>query len=810
MLSDEAQIAINFALIDAGERRHEFASLEHLLLGLVHDGDIKRLLRANGVKPSTIKKELEEFLEGQLEPVPDDRLLRPELSVGVRRVVSRAVHHVAGSSQDEVRAPNLLVALFAEPDAWALYLLEKYGLSRLDVVSWISHGDDEDADDIDGDDPAEGALERTHDMDFDADEDAEDDASGDPLERFTRNLNMDAVEGRIDPLIGRDLEIERAIRVLARRRKNNPLFVGESGVGKTAIAEGLARRIVDGDVPKALASATIYSLDMGSLIAGTRYRGDFEARLKAVIKAIEKIEGGVLFIDEIHTIIGAGAVSGGAMDASNMLKPALAAGRLKCIGSTTFKEYRSYFEKDRALTRRFQKIDVHEPSLDDAIQILQGLQPTYEAYHEVTYEPDAIEDAVRLSDRHLHDRHLPDKAIDLIDEAGAFVKLDPERDPVVTAADIREIVSRIAMIPSVDVTTTDRERLARLEDELKAAVFGQDAAIEQVVRAVHMSRAGLGAPERPMGAFIFTGPTGVGKTEVARQLAKTLGVELLRFDMSEYMERHSVSRLIGAPPGYVGYDQGGQLTEAVTKNPHAVILLDEIEKAHPDVFNILLQVMDSGRLTDNNGRTSDFRNVVLIMTSNVGARELSSLRIGFSKSVQSGDDDKAFKRAFSPEFRNRLDARVRFQPLPTDVMHNIVRKFVAELAGQLREKDVELHIDQAGVEWLAKEGFDPLMGARPLARTIREHVRAEISEQLLFGALTDGGRVDVSADEMGVTFAYTSAPPAEPAVDASTNDADADEADADEAPTADETPSDDESAAVVEADAASADDSSDA
>ena len=754
MLSDEAQIAINFALIDAGERRHEFASLEHLLLGLVHDADIKRLLKAHGIKHTAVKQDLEEFLEGQLEPVPEDHLVRPELSVGVRRVVSRAVHHVAGSSQDEVRAPNLLVALFAEPDAWALYLLEKHGLSRLDVVSWISHGGEDEFDD-----PSDGALERAHESDFDADEEGGEDASGDPLEKFTRNLNMDAVEGRIDPLIGRDDEVERAIRVLARRRKNNPLFVGESGVGKTAIVEGLARRIVDGEVPKALASATIYSLDMGSLIAGTRYRGDFEARLKAVIKAIEKVEGGVLFIDEIHTIIGAGAVSGGAMDASNMLKPALAAGRLKCIGSTTFKEYRSYFEKDRALTRRFQKIDVHEPSVDDAIRILKGLQPTYESYHEVSYDADAIEDAVRLSDRHLHDRHLPDKAIDLIDEAGAFVKLDPERDPVVSAADIREIVSRIAMIPSADVSTTDRERLARLEDDLKLAVFGQDDAIEQVVRAVHMSRAGLGAPERPMGAFIFTGPTGVGKTEVARQLAKTLGVELLRFDMSEYMERHSVSRLIGAPPGYVGYDQGGQLTEAVTKNPHAVILLDEIEKAHPDVFNILLQVMDSGRLTDNNGRTADFRNVVLIMTSNVGARELSSLRIGFSKSVQSGDDDKAFKKAFSPEFRNRLDARVRFQPLPPDVMHDIVRKFVSELAAQLREKDVELRVEVPAIEWLATEGFDPLMGARPLGRTIREHVRAPISEQLLFGALADGGRAIVSADEMGITFTYERAAP---------------------------------------------------
>ncbi len=749
MLSDEAQVAINFALIDAGERRHEFASLEHLLFGLLHDDEVRRVIRAAGANPRKLRDEVSDFLSSAIEPVPEGMLVRPELSLGVRRVVARAVGHVSGSSQDEVKGPNLLVAMYAEPDSHAVYLLESAGVDRLSVVSLLSHGrlDDEDGD-SDDDDPRSLSLVG------DSDDD-EEDATRDPLARYTQNLNEQAREGRIDLLIGRDAEIERAVRVLARRRKNNPLFVGESGVGKTAIAEGLARRIVDGKVPDALLDATIYSLDMGALIAGTRYRGDFEERLKAVIKALQAVEGAVLFIDEIHTIIGAGAVSGGAMDASNMLKPALASGNLRCIGSTTFKEYRGYFERDRALSRRFQRIDVHEPSVEECKEILRGLKPTYEAFHNVEYDDEALDRAVELSDRHLHDRHLPDKAIDLIDEAGAFVKLDPNREQRVTTSDIRAIVSRIAGIPNEDVTETDRDRLARLDDDLRQAVFGQDEAIREVVAAVKLARSGLAAPDKTLGAFMFTGPTGVGKTEVARQLAQTLGVELVRFDMSEYMERHSVSRLIGAPPGYVGFDQGGLLTEAVTKTPHAVILLDEIEKAHPDVFNILLQVMDSGRLTDNNGRTADFRNVIIIMTSNVGARELATVRIGFSQELATGDDEQAFKRVFSPEFRNRLDARVRFAPLRPEVMERIVHKFVDELATQLAPRHVEIDIDDSAVQKLAELGFDPLMGARPLSRIIKEKVKLPLSEKLLFGELINGGHVVVAYDGEEFTFECT-------------------------------------------------------
>lgn len=750
MFSQEVEIAINVALNDASSRRHEYAGLEHLLYALLLDDGTKRHLKRAGCKIDKLKSDLEEFLDSKIETLRGNQVVQPDLSVAMQRVLNRAMFHGQNFQLDKVLGIHVIAEMYKERDSFAVYLLERNGLSKTDFLRYISHGV-QDEDEGGKEDGSEYALEGRE------EEGEDEDAKKDPLKAYTSNLNERARQGGIDPLIGRDLELERTIHVLARRRKNNPLFVGDSGVGKTAMAEGLARKIVDGDVPDSVKNMEIFSLDMGTLIAGTRYRGDFEARLKAVVNAIKKRQGAVLFIDEIHTLVGAGAVSGGAMDASNMLKPALNSGELRCIGSTTFKEFRNYFEKDRALARRFQKIDIMEPSRNDAVLILKGLQKTYEEFHGVTYSEDAVEAAVDLSMKYLHERRLPDKAIDLIDEAGALVKLDPKLEKHVDAVLIERVVSRMARIPSQDVTLSDRDRLAKLESDLKGVVFGQDDAIHEVVSAVKLARAGLNAPEKPLGSFVFTGPTGVGKTEVARQLAKTLGIELIRFDMSEYMERHAVSRLIGAPPGYVGFDQGGLLTEAITKHPHAVLLLDEIEKAHPDMFNILLQVMDHGKLTDNNGRTSDFHNVILIMTSNVGARELASRKIGFSSEIQMGDEDKAFQRAFSPEFRNRLDARISFAPLASEVMERIVEKFIEELRLQLQDRQVEIELSEKAVTYLAEKGFDPLMGARPLGRVIKEKIKQPISEEILFGALEHGGQVFVDLDEQEkLIFSYES------------------------------------------------------
>jgi ATP-dependent Clp protease ATP-binding subunit ClpA len=743
MLSKELEQSLNAAFKEARDQGHEFMTVEHLLLALLQNPAATDALRACGGDLNQFQRELMAFIE---ETTPhlapnDSRDIQPTL--GFQRVLQRAVYHVQSSGRKEVTGANVLVAIFSEQQSQAVYFLNKQNITRLDVVNYISHGITK----VNGD---EGSTSTQ----TGEEEGAQENTSKRALESFATNLNQLARQGKIDPLIGRRHEIERTIQVLCRRRKNNPLYVGEAGVGKTAIAEGLAKMIVDGEVPEVLSDAVIYSLDLGSLVAGTKYRGDFEKRLKSVLSQLRKEPHAVLFIDEIHTIIGAGAASGGVMDASNLIKPVLASGDLKCIGSTTYQEYRGIFEKDRALARRFQKIDVPEPTVDETFEILKGLRSRFERHHSVKYSSKALRAAAELSARYINDRHLPDKAIDVIDEAGASVHLLPaaRRKKTIGVTDIENIVARIARVPARNVSASDKDTLRNLERDLKMVVFGQDQAIDTLASAIKMARTGLRDERKPIGSFLFAGPTGVGKTEVTRQLALTMGIELIRFDMSEYMERHTVSRLIGAPPGYVGFDQGGLLTEAVNKSPHAVLLLDEIEKAHPDVFNLLLQVMDNGTLTDNNGRKADFRNVVLVMTTNAGAADMSRPSIGFTQQDHTSDGSEAIKRLFTPEFRNRLDAVIQFNALQPSTITHVVDKFIIELESQLEQKQVGIEFDLAARAWLAEHGFDPRMGARPMARVIQEHVKKPLAEELLFGRLAHGGHIRVSVVNDALSF----------------------------------------------------------
>src|SRR5580765_2759993 len=749
--------SLHRALAIANERHHEYATLEHLLLALIDDQDASAVMRACNVDLDKLRRSLTAYLESELENLITDGAEDSKPTAGFQRVIQRAVIHVQSSGREEVTGANVLVAIFAERESHAAYFLQEQDMTRYDAVNYISHGIakrpglsesrpvrgvEEEADTKGGDEPKK---------------------KGDALDAYCVNLNKKAKDGKIDPLIGRDSEINRTIQVLCRRQKNNPLFVGEAGVGKTAIAEGLARRIIHGEVPDVLKGATVFALDMGTLLAGTRYRGDFEERLKQVIKEIEAYPGAIMFIDEIHTVIGAGATSGGAMDASNLLKPALASGTIRCIGSTTYKEYRQYFEKDRALVRRFQKIDVNEPSIPDAIEIMKGLKPYFEAYHKLKYTSEAIKAAVELSARYIHDRKLPDKAIDVIDESGAAQMLLPEsrRKKTIGIKEIETTISTMARIPPKTVSKDDAAVLQHLEQTLKTVVYGQDKAIEALSASIKLARAGLREPEKPIGCYLFSGPTGVGKTEVAKQLAASLGVELIRFDMSEYMERHTVSRLIGAPPGYVGFDQGGLLTDGVDQHPHCVLLLDEVEKAHPDLFNILLQVMDHGKLTDHNGKNVDFRNVILIMTTNAGAADLAKPAIGFGSGIRMGDDHEAINRMFTPEFRNRLDATISFAALSPATIGRVVGKFVLQLEEQLADRNVTIELDEAARDWLSAKGYNPLFGARPLARIIQEHIKKPLAEELLFGALAKGGVVMVSVDKEAdkLTFAFVPRPP---------------------------------------------------
>ncbi|MDJ0929892.1 ATP-dependent Clp protease ATP-binding subunit ClpA [Breoghania sp.] len=735
--------ALHQALAHANERNQEYATLEHLLLALIDDQDAAAVMRACNVDLDLLRRNLIEYIDTELDNLVHDTDDDSKPTAGFQRVIQRAVIHVQSSGREEVTGANVLVAIFAERESHAAYFLQEQDMTRYDAVNYISHGIakrsgsseqrtvrgvDEDAATVEDQEPTKKKT--------------------DALEAYCVNLNEKAREGKIDPLIGRDKEIQRTIQVLCRRQKNNPLFVGDPGVGKTAIAEGLARRIVSADVPEVLRDSTIFSLDMGALLAGTRYRGDFEERLKQVVKEIEDYPGAIMFIDEIHTVIGAGATSGGAMDASNLLKPALASGAIHCIGSTTYKEYRQFFEKDRALVRRFQKIDVNEPSLTDAIAILKGLKPYFETYHKVRYTNDAIKSAVELSARYISDRKLPDKAIDVIDETGASQRLLPEsrRRKTIGVKEIESTIATMARIPPKSVSRDDAEMLLGLSASLKRVVYGQDAAIDALSSAIKLARAGLREPEKPIGSYLFSGPTGVGKTEVARQLASSLGVELIRFDMSEYMERHTVSRLIGAPPGYVGFDQGGMLTDGVDQHPHCVLLLDEIEKAHPDLFNILLQVMDHGKLTDHNGKTVGFRNVILIMTTNAGAADMAKEAIGFGRTKREGDDTEAINRLFTPEFRNRLDAIIAFGNLPMDVVYQIVNKFVMQLEAQLADRGVTFELTDEAVKWLADKGYDPQMGARPLSRVIQDNIKQPLADEVLFGKLQKGGTVKVSVE----------------------------------------------------------------
>ena len=735
MIAQELEVSLHMAFMEARQKRHEFITVEHLLLAMLDNPSAAKVLQACAANIDELRKTLADFVTAETPTVAGSGEVDTQPTLGFQRVIQRAILHVQSSGKKEVTGANVLVAIFGEKDSHAAFFLNQQGISRLDVVNYISHGISK---------VAEGNATR-HAPEQEAEQE---NAPAGALENFTQNLNAQALAGKIDPLIGRSLELERVIQTLCRRRKNNPLLVGEAGVGKTAIAEGLARRIVENEVPEVLSDSTVYSLDMGALLAGTKYRGDFEQRLKAVLKQLTEDQQAILFIDEIHTLIGAGAASGGTLDASNLLKPALSSGLLRCIGATTYNEYRGVFEKDHALSRRFQKIDVPEPSVEETIAILRGLKSRFEVHHGVKYTAAALTTAAELSARYISDRHLPDKAIDVIDEAGAAQRIQPKskQKKTITNKEIEEIIAKIARIPPKNISSDDRSTLKTLDRDLKSVVFGQDKAIDALATAIKMARSGLGNPQKPIGSFLFSGPTGVGKTEVARQLAYTLGIELIRFDMSEYMERHAVSRLIGAPPGYVGFEQGGLLTEQITKHPYAVLLLDEIEKAHPDIFNILLQVMDHGTLTDNNGRKADFRNVIIVMTTNAGAESLTKTSIGFTGSQKPGDELAEIKRLFSPEFRNRLDGTISFAALSHEIILRVVDKFLMQLEEQLHEKKVEAVFTDALKDYLAKHGFDPAMGARPMARLIQDTIRKALADELLFGRLAGGGKVVVDID----------------------------------------------------------------
>ncbi|HEX7649043.1 MAG TPA: ATP-dependent Clp protease ATP-binding subunit ClpA [Noviherbaspirillum sp.] len=755
MIAQELEVSLHMAFVEARQARHEFITVEHLLLALLDNPSAAEVLRACAVNIEDLRKTLTNFINDNTPTVPGTSEVDTQPTLGFQRVIQRAIMHVqsASNGKKEVTGANVLVAIFGEKDSHAVYYLHQQGVTRLDVVNFISHGvrKDQQAESQKSPEGAEDAQ-------------SEGQQKESPLDQFTQNLNKLAAEGKIDPLIGRESEVERVIQTLCRRRKNNPLLVGEAGVGKTAIAEGLAWRVTQGDVPEVLQNAVVYSLDMGALLAGTKYRGDFEQRLKAVLKQLRDNPHGILFIDEIHTIIGAGSASGGTLDASNLLKPALSSGQLKCIGATTYTEFRGVFEKDHALSRRFQKIDVNEPTVEQTVQILRGLKSRFEEHHGVKYSGAALTSAAELAARFINDRHLPDKAIDVIDEAGAAQRILPKskQKKTIGKSEIEDIISKIARIPPQSVNQDDRTKLQTIDRDLKNVVFGQDPAIEALASSIKMARAGLGKTDKPIGAFLFSGPTGVGKTEVAKQLAFILGIELIRFDMSEYMERHAVSRLIGAPPGYVGFDQGGLLTEAITKKPHAVLLLDEIEKAHPDIFNILLQVMDHGTLTDNNGRKADFRNVIIIMTTNAGAEALQKRTIGFTEKKEAGDEMADIKRMFTPEFRNRLDAIISFKALDEEIILRVVDKFLMQLEEQLHEKKVEAIFTDSLRRFLAKKGFDPLMGARPMSRLIQDMIRKALADELLFGRLVSGGRVTVDLDEneqIKLDFAEGDVPP---------------------------------------------------
>ena len=746
MISKELEGTLNSALKEAKSRRHEYVCLEHLLYALLQDKDASGAIINCGGDIDRLRKGLEEFFQTHLETLPGGSDHQPQQTLSFHRVLQRAVIHAQSAEKKEINGGNLLIAMFREPDSYAVYLLQEQGITRFDLVNYVSHGISKIA-----------AAEEWSQSEEEQSEEEKPDRRVKPLEAFAVNLVAKAQQGNIDPLIGRDDEIERTIHVLCRRRKNNPIYVGDPGVGKTALAEGLALKIHHGKVPDVLKNAVIYALDMGALLAGTKFRGDFEARLKGVLAGLKKLPNSILFIDEIHTIVGAGATSGGSMDASNILKPALASGELKCIGSTTYHDYKSYFERDRALARRFQRIEVPEPSQDEAYKILEGLKPHYEKHHGVHYSTGAIRAAVQLSAKHINDRKLPDKAIDVIDEVGAAVKIQPadKRKKSIGAKDIERIVAKIAKIPPRSVSTSDKEQLQNLDRDLKLTVFGQDTAIDTLTSTIRLSRSGLGHPEKPIGCFLFSGPTGVGKTEVAKQLAHTMGIEFIRFDMSEYMEKHTVSRLIGAPPGYVGFDQGGLLTDAINRNPYAVLLLDEIEKAHPDLFNILLQVMDHAALTDNNGKKADFRNIILIMTTNAGAREMSGTPLGFGARSNAGKGKEAIEKMFSPEFRNRLDAMIVFNSLSMDIIERVVDKFIIELDHQLNERKVFLQLTVKARRWLAEKGYDPSFGARPMARLIQNEIKRVLADEILFGRLQSGGKVEVDENEGKLAFTYS-------------------------------------------------------